>query len=166
MTNQASIPTTAGMTMGQAIRSCFQKYVTFTGRATRSEYWYFALFHALVSAALTIALVVGTLAAFGPFAFSETYMAMPYDRYMASMHVQPIGLVFFALAACAVSAWYLGTVLPGLAVSVRRLHDAGLNGWLFLLVLLPWVGPIIAFVFALLPSVPADNQWGLAPARR
>lgn len=32
------------MTFGQSIKTCFSKYVTFSGRATRSEYWWFALF--------------------------------------------------------------------------------------------------------------------------
>ena len=34
--------------MGNAISTCFKKYATFTGRATRSEYWYFALFTLIV----------------------------------------------------------------------------------------------------------------------
>jgi uncharacterized membrane protein YhaH (DUF805 family) len=38
----------ATMGFGDAIRSCFAKYATFTGRAPRSEYWYFLLFQALL----------------------------------------------------------------------------------------------------------------------
>jgi uncharacterized membrane protein YhaH (DUF805 family) len=34
--------------MGNAISACFSKYATFSGRATRSEYWYFVLFYALI----------------------------------------------------------------------------------------------------------------------
>jgi uncharacterized membrane protein YhaH (DUF805 family) len=37
------------MTMPQAIKSCFGKYVTFSGRSSRSEYWYFTLFYVLAS---------------------------------------------------------------------------------------------------------------------
>lgn len=33
------------MTFTEAISTCFQKYATFEGRATRSEFWYFALFN-------------------------------------------------------------------------------------------------------------------------
>jgi uncharacterized membrane protein YhaH (DUF805 family) len=36
------------MTFGQAIKSGFSNYATFTGRATRSEYWYWILFAFLV----------------------------------------------------------------------------------------------------------------------
>ncbi len=39
--------------MGQAISSCFSKYATFSGRATRSEYWFFILFYALVFVAVS-----------------------------------------------------------------------------------------------------------------
>ncbi len=36
------------MTFGQSIKTCFSKYVTFSGRATRSEYWWFSLFSFIV----------------------------------------------------------------------------------------------------------------------
>lgn len=42
------------MTFGESISTCFKKYATFDGRATRSEYWWFFLFTVLVSAALGI----------------------------------------------------------------------------------------------------------------
>src|SRR5512147_2937684 len=40
------------MTFQESIRTCFQKYVVFDGRATRSEYWWFVLFTFLASLAL------------------------------------------------------------------------------------------------------------------
>ncbi len=36
------------MDFGQAVKSCFSKYATFSGRASRSEYWYFFLFTVIV----------------------------------------------------------------------------------------------------------------------
>ena len=36
------------MTFGQSIKTCFSKYVTFSGRASRSEYWWFALLSFIV----------------------------------------------------------------------------------------------------------------------
>ncbi len=42
------------MTFGESISTCFKKYATFDGRATRSEYWWFFLFTFLVSVALGI----------------------------------------------------------------------------------------------------------------
>jgi uncharacterized membrane protein YhaH (DUF805 family) len=45
------------MTFQQAVKSCFSKYVTFSGRATRSEYWYWVLFATLGS---IVALIIDT----------------------------------------------------------------------------------------------------------
>ena len=42
------------MNMQTAVRTCFSKYVTFSGRATRSEYWWFTLFNMIVSVVLNI----------------------------------------------------------------------------------------------------------------
>jgi uncharacterized membrane protein YhaH (DUF805 family) len=42
------------MTFGQAVNACFSKYVTFSGRAGRSEYWYWVLFTAIAAVVLLI----------------------------------------------------------------------------------------------------------------
>ena len=42
------------MTFGNAVRSAFHQYAGFTGRARRSEYWYFALFTVLVYVAASV----------------------------------------------------------------------------------------------------------------
>lgn len=47
------------MTFGQSIVTCFKKYATFEGRASRSEYWWFFLFNVLVSIGTNI--ISGTL---------------------------------------------------------------------------------------------------------
>jgi uncharacterized membrane protein YhaH (DUF805 family) len=44
--------------MGNAISSCFSKYATFSGRATRSEYWFFYLFYIIIYAVGAIASAV------------------------------------------------------------------------------------------------------------
>ena len=46
------------MSFGEAVRSVLSKYVCFTGRARRSEYWYFILFEAIVSGALSATLAL------------------------------------------------------------------------------------------------------------
>lgn len=40
------------MTFQESVRTCFTKYVDFNGRASRSEYWWFALFVLVVSIVL------------------------------------------------------------------------------------------------------------------
>jgi|SRR5580698_441648 uncharacterized membrane protein YhaH (DUF805 family) len=52
----------ANMTFQQAVKSCFSKYVTFSGRASRSEYWYWVLFATLGS---LVALIVDGVLGFG-----------------------------------------------------------------------------------------------------
>ncbi len=49
------------MTFQESIKTCFNKYADFSGRATRSEFWWFVLFILLVSMALSILSQVLTL---------------------------------------------------------------------------------------------------------
>ena len=63
----------------------------------------------------------------------------------------------------AVGLFLLATFIPGLALIVRRQHDIGLSGWFYLLVLVPYVGGLIVFVFTLIPSQKHDNKWGPVP---
>jgi uncharacterized membrane protein YhaH (DUF805 family) len=50
------------MTFQQAVQSCFAKYVTFSGRSIRSEYWYWVLFATLGS---MVALILDASLGFG-----------------------------------------------------------------------------------------------------
>ena len=63
----------------------------------------------------------------------------------------------------AVGLFLLATFIPGIALTVRRQHDIGLSGWFYLLVLVPYVGGLIVFVFTLIPSQKHDNKWGPVP---
>jgi len=59
--------------------------------------------------------------------------------------------------------YVLGTLLPSLAVAVRRLHDTGRSGlWLFI-ILIPLVGALVLIVFYVLESQPNSNKWGHPP---
>jgi uncharacterized membrane protein YhaH (DUF805 family) len=59
----------------------------------------------------------------------------------------------------------LATLLPGIAVVVRRLHDTDRSGWWYLLILIPLVGIIILIVWCAGRGTPGDNRFGPAPAR-
>lgn len=151
-----SAPTYAGLSFGEAIRSVFSKYGSVQGRATRSEYWYFVLFQFLASAVASIVLVVGIALAFGP------AMVNP------NSHVQPplAGMLVFVLGALLLGGWWIATIVPSIAVSVRRFHDAGYTGWLWFFHFVPSIGSIVVFVFMLLGSEPVANRWGSAPISR
>lgn len=110
------------------------KYAVFSGRARRSEYWYFVLFSCLIGLALFAAgLYVGKLTG-GPPTLGEYLL----DFY---------SLVIF---------------IPSLAVSVRRLHDIGMNGWWVLLNLVP-LGGIVLFVMFCQDSQAGPNVYGPNP---
>ena len=96
----------------EAIISGFQNYVNFSGRAIRSEYWFWTLFAILVS------IVTSAL----------DYLIFPH------MDLSPIN----SLAS-------LALFLPGLAVSIRRLHDLDRTGW-WILILLTVIGVILLLV--------------------
>ena len=57
----------------------------------------------------------------------------------------------------------LAILIPGIAVSVRRLHDTGRSGWWLLIALIPCVGAIILLVFMVQDSEPGPNQYGPNP---
>ena len=122
------------MSFKEAITNVFHNYATFSGRARRSEYWYWALFTSLVAGVLSI-----------------LAQATGHDG-------QPGG--FFNLLA---SLWSLATLVPGLAVAWRRLHDIGKKGSWYFIALVPVVGWIILIVWLAKDSVPGDNEFGPNP---
>ena len=61
------------------------------------------------------------------------------------------------------SIYSLVLLVPGIAVSVRRLHDAGYSGWLFLLAIIPVIGLVVIY-FLVQPSQPGSNEYGAPDA--
>lgn len=57
----------------------------------------------------------------------------------------------------------IAIILPSLSVGIRRLHDIGKSGWWYLIILIPFIGAIVLFIFAILDSVPEPNKYGLMP---
>jgi uncharacterized membrane protein YhaH (DUF805 family) len=64
----------------------------------------------------------------------------------------------------ALGLFYFAMIVPTLAVTVRRLHDAGYSGWLVLLNVIPWLGGLILLVFTLMPASPSGARYDPAPA--
>ncbi|MFW5500946.1 MULTISPECIES: DUF805 domain-containing protein [unclassified Maridesulfovibrio] len=88
----------------EAVKICIRKYATFKGRAARPEFWYWVLFTWILS---MIAYTIDT-------AISGS--TDPLTRSLLASNI----VIFI-------------TVIPTMAVSVRRLHDVGRSGWWFLL---------------------------------
>ena len=133
------------MSFGQAIASGFKNYVSWKGRATRAEYWWWTLFVFIVTlpfnffynpgsqAGLEAALAAGDQAAYLAELFGPAYWLLVV-----------VSLVF---------------LLPSLAVTIRRLHDIDRSGGWYWIFLVPVAGFIVLLVFALLPSTPGKNRF-------
>lgn len=117
----------------ESVSTCFQKYATFSGRARRSEYWRFALFNCLANAVLTM---VGNMI---------------------------FGAPENGGANILVSIYALAILIPGLAVSWRRMHDIGKSGLWNLIGCLPVIGWILLLVWECRDSWPGPNQYGESP---
>nr|WP_318241763.1 DUF805 domain-containing protein [Arthrobacter pullicola] len=129
-----------GASFGAAVKRFFKKYATFSGRASRSEYWWFMLFQAIVITVLYIGLMISIVSSIDPYTGEPTNYT-----FMLPMSLMMI--------------YGLATLVPGIALSVRRLHDAGLSGWLYLVILVPVIGGIAVLVFSLLPSKPEGARF-------
>lgn len=123
------------MGFADAIRTCLGKYATFSGRASRSEYWWFYLFIVLVFAVLII--LDMTILGYDP--------EDPLDY--------PV-LFFIGL---------LALFLPMLSAAIRRLHDTDRSGWWYLITFIPVIGGIVLLVFLILKGTEGTNRFGPDP---
>ncbi len=137
------------VSFSQAVKNFFSKYADFSGRAVMSEYWWIFVFNMIVGVVLN-ALQQAFLAMYG---ITVSLQEDP-QLYMSSPAVMIISLISFIYS--------LATIVPGFALTFRRLHDTGKSGKYMLYVLIPLVGPIILLVFICGASA-GDNQWGPAP---
>jgi uncharacterized membrane protein YhaH (DUF805 family) len=125
-------------------RALSKKYVDFSGRARRKEYWGFYLFYILTLFVVTCAGAI-------------LDGAMNLGAGKVSSDIPPTFTLGFLTVAI------LGTFLPALAVTVRRLHDIGVSGWLYLISLVPYVGGLVIFVMTLIPGQAGSNSYGPSP---
>lgn len=99
-----------------------KKYAVFSGRATRSEFWFFVLFNLIAS------LILGVIDGF-------------IGKVGAENSVGVLG-----------SIYSLAVLIPSLAVTARRLHDTNRSGWWILIGLIPLIGAIVLIIFAAMDS--------------
>lgn len=121
------------------LRALSRNYFQFYGRARRQEYWGFILFSIIATFIAIILDVFVSVAIFG--LDSDEGYFLP---------------IFTVL-------WVLYTIIPGLAVTVRRFHDQDLSGWMYLLNFIPYVGGLIVLVFMLIDSRAEPNVHGPSP---
>jgi uncharacterized membrane protein YhaH (DUF805 family) len=118
------------MGLGQAVATCLAKYATFQGRAHRPEYWWWLLFVILYSIAIWIIAAI-----------------------LYAIIGGGIAIVFGLLA-------FAATILPSLAVAVRRLHDVDRSGGWWFIQLIPGIGAYWFLYFMVQPGTARDPSPG------
>jgi uncharacterized membrane protein YhaH (DUF805 family) len=108
----------------------FQKYAKFSGRATRSEYWWFYLITSAVSILASIL---------------DTILNIPFGL---------ISVIYLFVS-----------LIPSLAIQVRRLHDVDKSGWYMSLNFVIIIGWIWLLILNILDSTPGDNKYGPNPKK-
>ena len=123
----------SSITIGRAVELGFRKYIHFHGRATRAEFWWWALFVLAISV-----------------------VAQGLDK-VAGTHIDEISNGLFE------GVWSLATLVPSLALSARRLHDINRRGWWLLLWLIPFFGWVLLFIWSLQQGDKGINDYGFDP---
>ncbi len=120
-----------------AVRTALSKYATFTGRASRPEFWWWvlAVFLILIVTQLIDGAIIAPILGFSAF--------QPEGG-------QPLSVLVS-----------LGLILPNIAVGVRRLHDTGRSGWWILIGLIPVIGTLVLIYLYVQPSEEGANDYGV-----
>ena len=123
------------MSFTESIGTCFKKYGVASGRARRSEYWWFVLFNMIISFVTAIA---------DGFLFTDLVL---------ENEIFPINTVFS-----------LAMLIPSVAVYIRRLHDVNRSGWwIFVALTIVGIIPLIIWLFS--KGTDGPNNFGDDPLK-
>ena len=111
-------------------------YANFSGRARRAEFWYYILGNFIILVPFYILGIIGITNEMGA--------------------LSTLGFMVYGIVA-------LGTFIPSLAVTVRRLHDLNKSGWYYFIFLIPLVGSIILLVWFFTEGNRYTNNYGEDP---
>ncbi len=132
------------MGFAKAVRSVYSNYFTFSGRACRSELWWFELFFwAIVYAFILLSYIVQAVA--------------PRSA---------LGELTAEITVFGFLGFFLGTALPHWAVAIRRMHDLNKSGWWVLMTFFPLVGTLLIIIAFCVKGTIGDNQYGPDPLIR
>lgn len=114
--------------------SVLKNYAKFDGRARRREFWFFALFNLIASV-------------------------------VASILDRTLGLTFGPMVSYGYiyAVYAVAVIVPGVAVSIRRMHDIGKSGWWLLIVFVPIIGGIWLLVLFVTKGQSGSNAYGADP---
>jgi uncharacterized membrane protein YhaH (DUF805 family) len=120
----------------------FTRYAEFTGRSDRKEFWYYVLFVVIVGCILSV---------LDAMLFGHT-TTIQSENYYATWSFKPLSGLFSLIC-----------FIPNISVSVRRLHDTGKSGWLYLLWFVPIIGWILLLIWYCEKGDAASNAHGNPP---
>jgi uncharacterized membrane protein YhaH (DUF805 family) len=124
------------MSFTEAIQAVWSKYATLQGRATRPEFWWWALF------ATSLNVATGFI--------NRTIIGPALGLGMHDMTAgQPLSLIVI-----------LALIIPGLCVTVRRFHDIDRSGWWLLIIFIPIIGVLVYLFWVTRPGTYGDNRFG------
>lgn len=139
-TYAAAVPLKSDGLWTYFVRALTKNFAQFNGRARRAEYWGYTLFAILAYIVLFVIDMVLSLAFYGT------------DQY-GDPNIIPVFVILF----------WIYNILPAIAITVRRLHDQNMTGWLYLLNIVPYIGPVALLVLMFMDSTPATNKHGPSP---
>lgn len=122
------------MNMKEAVISVLTNWKNFSGRACRSEFWYFMLASAILGGIVSLIELA-------------TGLVSIEDPYSAG----PLSSVLNLLLA-----------IPTIAVTSRRLQDYGYSGW-WQLSYVTGIGIFVVLIWCMLPAKEDENKWGKNP---
>jgi uncharacterized membrane protein YhaH (DUF805 family) len=140
-----------GATFGESVRRFFRKYADFTGRASRSEFWWAMLFQVIVGTIAGIVLSVVLVVVVIAVVTGADRPGSPETLLAAALWSTVVMVIGLALIS-------LPLLVPTLAVTVRRLHDTNRSGWWVMISFIPYAGYAI-YAFAALESDPAGSRF-------
>ncbi|ANJ25570.1 DUF805 domain-containing protein [Agromyces aureus] len=147
-----------GATFGQSVSRFFRNYARFSGRASRSEFWWAYLFQSIIGfvlgTLLGIVLMIAMLAVFASAVQGNTETLGAFGIPQVTIDV----VVAIGVPTIVSLVLLLPLLVPSIAVTVRRLHDTNRSGWWYLLSLVP-VGGYVVLVFAILEPDPAGARF-------
>ena len=132
------------MNFGQAVSSVLSNYATFSGRAPRSEYWWWVLFTVVLN---WVTAFLDTML-FGTFALV----------HLGDATYAGAGTMFTPISTIV----GLALIIPSLALSVRRFHDMDRTGW-WLLIALTGIGTLVIFFWFMVKGTIGPNRFGADP---
>lgn len=120
----------------------WKNFTNFNGRASRKEYWTFTICHLLI--------LISTCA------FIYSSYLLP-GEYAIITVLSQFGYIFLLL-------YWIISLVPRIALTVRRLHDINVTGWFAILMAFSTVGEVALMILALMPSKLENNNFAPRPS--